>query len=198
MSLTLVTLDNSHELIPKFIEENNILIGSYEDMMDVILKMIEQKFFFNMDKNILRGCMEDLTYMYSPSDDVNKDRVTSMLEPSDDEDEDDESEDMGDMGQMMEMMMKQMGGGGGGLEQMMGSLGAEPPVPRLGTPDCDTNDSVEPVDDSVEPVDDPVQGSVDDSVEPVSDSVEPVDDSVEPVSDSVEPVSDSVEPVSEN
>jgi hypothetical protein len=173
MSLTLVTLDNSHELIPKFIEDNNILIGSYEDMMDVILKMIEQKFFFNMDKNILRGCMEDLTYMYSPSDDVNKDRVTSMLEPSDDEDEDDESEDMGDMGQMMEMMMKQMGGAGG-LEQMMGSLGAEPPVPRLGTPDCDTNDSVEPVDDSVEPVDDPVQEPVDDSVEPVDDSVEPV------------------------
>jgi hypothetical protein len=177
MSLTLVTLDNAHELIPKFIERNNILIGCYEDMMDVILKMIEQKNFFNMDKNILRGCMEDLTYMYSPSDDVNKDRVTSMLEPSDDEDEDedDESEDMGDMGQMMEMMMKQMGGGGGGLEQMMGSLGAEPPAPRLGTPDCDTNDSVEPVDDSVEPVDD--------SVEPVDDSVEPVGDSVEPVSE---------------
>jgi hypothetical protein len=189
MSLTLVTLDNSHELIPKFIEENNILIGSYEDMMDVILKMIEQKFFFNMDKNILRGCMEDLTYMYSPSDDVNKDRVTSMLEPSDDEDEDDESEDMGDMGQMMEMMMKQMGGGGGGLEQMMGSLGAEPPVPRVETPDCDTNDSV----------DDPAQGSVDDSVEPVDDSVEPVDDPVQgSVDDAVEPVDDSVEPVSEN
>ena len=40
-----------------------------------------------MDKNILRGCLEDLTYMCCPGDDLNKDRVTSMLEPSDDEDD---------------------------------------------------------------------------------------------------------------
>ena len=46
-----------------------------------------------MDKNILRGCMEDLTYMYCPGDDVNKDRVLGMLEPSDDEDEEDDDSD---------------------------------------------------------------------------------------------------------
>ena len=51
--------------------------------------MIKAKYFFNMDKNILRGCLEDLTYMYCPGDDVNKDRVVSMLEPSDDEDDGD-------------------------------------------------------------------------------------------------------------
>ena len=31
--------------------------------------------------------MEDLAYMYSPDDDLNKDRVLSMLESSDDEDQ---------------------------------------------------------------------------------------------------------------
>lgn len=43
-----------------------------------------------MDKNILRGCLEDLTYMYCPGDDINKDRVLAMLEPSDDEDDSDD------------------------------------------------------------------------------------------------------------
>jgi len=88
-NLTLVTTENMHTLIPNFINENQIIIGSYDDMMDVILRMLKSKYFFNMDKNILRGCLEDLTYMCCPGDDLNKDRVTSMLEPSDDEDDDD-------------------------------------------------------------------------------------------------------------
>ena len=86
-NLKLVTTENMHELIPKFINENQIIINGYDDMMEVILRMIKAKYFFNMDKNILRGCLEDLTYMFCPGDDLNKDRVTSMLEPSDDEDD---------------------------------------------------------------------------------------------------------------
>ena len=91
--LKLVTLENAHELIPAYISEKNIIIGGYEDIMDVVLRMIKEKHFFNMDKNILRGCLEDLTYMYCPGDDVNKDRVLAMLEPSDDEDDDDDDDD---------------------------------------------------------------------------------------------------------
>ena len=37
--------------------------------------------------------MEDLTYMYCPGDDINKERVILQLEPDDDEDDDDD-EDM--------------------------------------------------------------------------------------------------------
>jgi hypothetical protein len=85
-----VTLDTIHALLPKYIDDNHIIIGSYEDMMDVILRMIKAQYFFAIDKEVLRCCMEDLTYMYCPGDDVNKDRVLSLLEPSDDEDEDDE------------------------------------------------------------------------------------------------------------
>jgi hypothetical protein len=89
-NLTLVTTENMHELIPAYITENKIIIGGYEDIMDVVLRMIKAKYFFNMDKNLLRGCLEDMTFMYCPGDDVNKDRVVSMLEPSDDEDDDEE------------------------------------------------------------------------------------------------------------
>ena len=89
-NLKLVSMENAHEIIPKYIADNNIIIGSYEDMMDSVLKMIKEKHFFNMDKNILRGCLEDLTYMYCPGDDINKDRVLAMLEPSDDEDDSDD------------------------------------------------------------------------------------------------------------
>lgn len=128
--LTLVTLDNAHQLIPQYIVSKGLMIGSYEDMMDVILSMIKDRYFFNMDKNILRGCLEDLTYMYSPGDDVNKDRVVSMLEPSDDEDddEDDDSDSNGDdinMEQFQEMMMKQISSQMGGMDmaKMMESFG---------------------------------------------------------------------------
>ena len=124
--LTLVTLDNAHKLIPEYIVSKGLMIGSYEDMMDVILSMIKDRHFFNMDKNILRGCLEDLTFMYSPGDDVNKDRVVAMLEPSDDEDSDDEdSDDNGSMEQFQEMMMKQLSSqmGGMDLERMMSGVG---------------------------------------------------------------------------
>ena len=163
MSLTLVTLDNAHEIIPKFIADNNIIIGSYEDTMNVILKMISAKYFFNMDKNILRGCLEDLTYMYSPGDDVNKDRVVAMLEPSDDEDDDDDSDGdgMGGMGNMMEMMMKQMGGAG--LEEMVKEErpSTPPPVhkecdncPENSCEDCPVEEVKEDVEEVKEDVED--------------------------------------------
>jgi hypothetical protein len=155
--LKCVNLDNAHELIPQYIEEKSLMIGSYEDMMGVILSMIRDKHFFNMDKNILRGCLEDLTYMYAPGDDVNKDRVEAMLEPSDDEDDDDsesnDDDDDGDsMQQFQEMMMKQLSsqmGGMGGMDlgKMMEQMGGGAPpasedpakcsdCPANGCPDC--------------------------------------------------------------
>ena len=86
----LVSVDNFHEIVPEYIKSNKIIISEYEDMTNVILNMIKAKYFFNMDKNLLRGFMEDLVFMYSPNDDMNKDRIVSMLEPSDDEDDEKE------------------------------------------------------------------------------------------------------------
>tara|TARA_B110000495_G_C23004039_1_gene592895 strand:- start:1530 stop:1883 length:354 start_codon:yes stop_codon:yes gene_type:complete len=90
-NLTPVTTENVHVLIPEYIKEKNIIIGGYEDMMDVILQMIRSRYFFTMDKDVLRGYIEDLTYMYCPGDDLNKDRILAMLE----DDDSDEEEDMG-------------------------------------------------------------------------------------------------------
>lgn len=83
----LVTIDNFHIIVPKYIEDNKIIISEYEDVTNLILSLMKARYFFNFDKTILRGFMEDLTYSYSPNDDLNKDRVLGMLESSDDEDE---------------------------------------------------------------------------------------------------------------
>ena len=108
--LTLVTIENYHEIITGYINSNKIPISEYGDMTECVLKMIREGYCFNMDKNLLRGFLEDLTYMHSPNDEKNKDRIVNMLEESDDEDSDDESgEDESE--QMNKMMQMLMGGG---------------------------------------------------------------------------------------
>ena len=91
--LTLVTIDNLHVIIPEFIQKKKIIISSYEDMMETVLQMIKGRHIFNMEKDILRSLMEDLTYMYCPGDDLNKDRVFVQLCPSEEEDEDEEEDE---------------------------------------------------------------------------------------------------------
>ena len=89
-NLTLVTLENIHQIIPDFIISNEIIITSYEDMMETVMTMIRNKHLFNMDRNILRSCLEDLTYMYCPGDMHMMN--FRLLEPSDDEDDDEDDE----------------------------------------------------------------------------------------------------------
>jgi len=98
--LTLVTLENIHEVIPAFIIEKQILISSYEDMVDVVLEMVKNRHVFNMDRELLRTIMEDLTYMYCPGDDINKERVMGQLEATDDEDDEDDEDDIEDIPQV--------------------------------------------------------------------------------------------------
>ena len=112
-NFTLVTSENYHHAITGFIKDNEIIISEYDDMTETILRMIREGYCFNMDKNLLRSFLEDLTYMYSPNDEKNKDRIVNMLEESDDEDSDeDEEEDPEQMAKMMQMLM------GGGIPQM--------------------------------------------------------------------------------
>ena len=109
MSLKLITIDNFHLEVPKYISDNEIILSEYNDVTELILKMLRNDYFFNMDLNLLRGYCEMLIYKYAPNDEKNKDRIVTMLEESDDEssdDEDDESADMTEM--MMKMMMGQM------------------------------------------------------------------------------------------
>lgn len=106
MPYTLVTIDNYHTTITDYIKEKNISISDYDDMKDCILQMIKDFYCFNFDKNLLRGFMEDFTYMYNSSDEKNRDRIINMLDESSDEEDDDDNEMSGNpMENMMQMLM---------------------------------------------------------------------------------------------
>jgi len=98
--ITQVTLENFHEQVPEYIHGNNIMIQNYEDTKEVYLGMLRDNYLFTFDRDILIACLTDLTYMYAPGDDLNKDAVIDLLvlegEESDcDDDEDDDIMDCG-------------------------------------------------------------------------------------------------------
>ena len=137
-NFTLVTSENYHHAITGFIKDNEINISEYDDMTETILRMIREGYCFNMDKNLLRSFLEDLTYMYSPNDEKNKDRIINMLEESDDEDSSDDEEDPEQMAKMMQMLM-------GGAPQM--------PPAQQDAEESNVEPSVEEVSDEVKVVD---------------------------------------------
>lgn len=95
--ITQVTLENFHELLPEYIFNNKIMIQNYEDTKEIYLNMLRDGYLFTFDRDTLIACLTDLTYMYAPGDDVNKDAVIELLvldsEELDDEDEDSDEED---------------------------------------------------------------------------------------------------------
>ncbi len=54
--------------------------------------MVKENFLFTLDRDLLKDIIVDLTYMYSPNDDSNKDRVLYHLVGSDSDDDDEGSE----------------------------------------------------------------------------------------------------------
>lgn len=88
--LKLVTIDNFHEVIPSFISANKIVIDTFEDMQDTYLRMIKSRFIFTIDREMLLCLLIDLTYMYHPEDDLNKERVLDLLFEEDEDDSDEE------------------------------------------------------------------------------------------------------------
>ena len=93
--LKIISVDELHSTIRTFIIDNDIVIGDYDDMKSLILKLIRNGYMFNMDRDRLRDAMEDITFMLCPDDDANQDRVERGLEYEDSDDEiDDEIEDI--------------------------------------------------------------------------------------------------------
>ena len=90
--LKIITVDDLHSTIRTFIIDNDVIIGDYDDMKSLILKMIRNGHMFNMDRDRLRDAMEDITFMLCPDDDANKDRVERGLEYDDDSGGDDEED----------------------------------------------------------------------------------------------------------
>jgi hypothetical protein len=124
LTLTKVVVDNLYETIHSFVESNKVIIEDYEGMVQLIIRMIKHGHCFTVDRDILRDAMESLTYMYAPSDEMNKDRLIQQFVDEDDDDEDsDGSEEGGEFGNMdMLKMMQMMGGmppGGGSNEDVV-------------------------------------------------------------------------------
>ena len=123
ISLTKVVVDDLYETIHGYVTKRELIVDDYEAMIEVILSMIKDGYCFAMDRDILRDAMESLTYMYAPSDDMNKDRLVQQFADEEEEDSDDDEEsgeDEGDFNNMDLMKMMQMMGGMGG----MGGMGA--------------------------------------------------------------------------
>ena len=95
--ITQVTLENFHELVPEYIFNQKLMIQNYEDTKEIYLSMLKEGYLFTFDRDILIACLTDLTYMYAPGDDVNKDAVIELLvldgELDDDDDDDDDLEE---------------------------------------------------------------------------------------------------------
>ena len=108
-NITQVTLDNLHEVIPEYIHGNNIIIQNYEDMKEVFLGMIRDRHLFTIDRDILAHSLIDLTYMFAPVDDVNKDNVLDTI-TLEDEDEGDDEEDDDSMNDSDDIVVKDISG----------------------------------------------------------------------------------------
>ena len=107
LNITEVTLDNFSETITRYISEKSIKITDIDSMIETYVSMLGDHYLFKFDRDLLKDMLVDLTYMYSPNDDANKDRVLYHLVGSDDDDDD--SEDGGDMmKKLSEQLMSQM------------------------------------------------------------------------------------------
>ena len=92
MKLKPVTNENIHEIIPEYIENNDITIKDIDTMIDAYMKMVKDNYLFLIDRDLLKDLLVEITYMYAPNDDANKDRVLYHLVGSDSDDDDDDEE----------------------------------------------------------------------------------------------------------
>ena len=90
MKLTPVTNENIHKIIPEYIEDNDITIKDIDTMIDAYMRMVKENYLFLIDRDLLKDLLVEITYMYAPNDDANKDRVLYHLVGSDSDDDDEE------------------------------------------------------------------------------------------------------------
>ena len=107
LNITEVTLENFSETVTKYISDKGLKITDIDSMIETYLSMLGDHYLFKFDRDLLKDMLVDLTYMYSPNDDANKDRVLYHLVGSDSDDDDSEDgEDM--MKKLTEQLMSQM------------------------------------------------------------------------------------------
>ena len=171
VELKKVVVDDVYESIHNFVQSKDMIVDDYESMINVILAMIKEGYCFTMDRDILRDAMESLTYMYAPSDDMNKDRLVQQFADEDDDEDDDDSSGEDDTGFGNMDLMKMM--------QMMGGM----PVPAESdiqcqpceTPDEDLTDECKKVVTDEEPVEDTAKVVKEESDDVTVETVEKVE-----------------------
>jgi len=118
LNITEVTLDNFSETVTKYISDKCIKITDIDSMIETYVSMLGDHYLFKFDRDLLKDMLVDLTYMYSPNDDANKDRVLYHLVGSDDEEDDDSD---GDQNDLMSKLVNNLGGMEG-LSNMMTNM----------------------------------------------------------------------------
>ena len=158
----IITIATMHEEIINFVKDKKIIISDYDDMKECVLLMIRSKYIFNLSRDRLRDAMEDLTYIYSPDDELNKDRVSKGLEYDYSDDEDDEDDEEDDDFDMMTLLKT--------MSQMRGPSQVGKTCPKQ---ENEKTDVVEEVGEKVEEVGEKVE-EVGEKVEEVAEKVEGV------------------------
>ena len=85
----IVNINNCHETIINYIEENNIEINNYEDMKNVYVTMIGDHYYFVLERDLISDILIDLTYLFLPTP-INRGRVIGTIDIEDDDNDTDD------------------------------------------------------------------------------------------------------------
>ena len=81
----IVNLNNCHETIINYIEENEISVTNYDDIKNVYADMISKHFYFVIDRDLISDILIDLTYALSTTA-INRGRVIATIEMEEEDD----------------------------------------------------------------------------------------------------------------
>ena len=90
--MTLVNLENIHELVYSFIENNNIRVLNFEESMtQVYLDMISNNYRFIVDRELMHEIFCEIAYKLNPNDPLNRDRLLMTIGAIDDDSDDEQN-----------------------------------------------------------------------------------------------------------
>ena len=81
----IVNINNCHETIINYIEENEISVTNYDDIKNVYADMISKHFYFIIDRDLISDILIDLTYALSTTA-INRGRVIATIEMEEEDD----------------------------------------------------------------------------------------------------------------
>tara|TARA_B110000305_G_C19067361_1_gene459965 strand:- start:194 stop:466 length:273 start_codon:yes stop_codon:yes gene_type:complete len=90
--MSIINLENIHELTYKFISDNNITIVNFEESMTrVYLDMVQADYRFVVDRELIHEIFCEIAYRLNPNDTLNRDRLLMIIGAMDDSDSDSEN-----------------------------------------------------------------------------------------------------------